>query len=456
MGSRKTAISIFLFFSFLICRGEKSGSLPEITPILSEENLLLLKTRPLANRLFATVGGLLFVEPEGNISKFDFRSGMIIDRTHLVDAIEEAVMVQNGLLALKQTGTDRWIVLDPATMRKCGGFAGSDIRKVFGVNGRYLVYRSEERLVFAAFPKGDILASFPVGSHRFLGCVFLEDAVLVMTEEKLLRFVSSTRSVQEIDLAEKPASGFLYDRGDIYYGSSSRLLIRFSLGKKKAVWKLKLGGLLIDPPLKLARHICILPLDQNAYFVNFSGTVSWWTQLDSIRQYPPVAMSENLAVFLMNGEVKFLNPRKKIVCSLKLVSRALGCAVSGGGYVYFLAAGESDGETAIARVGNRIAIDIAIESPPPRFAGQLLVFSLFPRNLIKPACKVQILDGAGNLIQEKGFAVGQNPRILWIPEKSGDYLLKAEARGGNAVRQNQLKVTIIDWNEILRNFYFRW
>jgi len=33
-----------------------------------------------------------------------------------------------------------------------------------------------------------------------------------MTEEKLLRFVSSTRRVQEVDLAEKPVSGFLYDR----------------------------------------------------------------------------------------------------------------------------------------------------------------------------------------------------------------------------------------------------
>ena len=430
--------------------------LPEITPVLGEENLLILKTRPLADRLFATVGGLLFVEPEGNISKFDFRSGMIIDRAHLLAAIEEAVMAQNGLLALKQTGTDRWIVLDPVSMRKCGEFAAGGIREVIGVNRHYLVYRSEARLVFAAFPKGDILASFPLENHKFLGCVFLEDAVLALTEEKLLQFVSSTRRLQEIDLAEKPISGFLYNRGDIYYGSSSRRLIRFSIGKKKAVWKLKLGGLLIEPPLKLARYICVLPLDQNAYFVNFSGTVSWWTQLDSIRQYAPVAMSENLVVFLMNGEVKFLNPRRKTVCALKLASRALGGVVSGGGYVYFLAPGGSGGETVISRIGNRIAIDISAESPAPRFAGQSLVFSLFPRNLIKPVCKVTLFDGSGNLILEKGFAVGQNPRILWMPEKSGNYLLKAEARGVNAVRQNQLQVTIIDWNEILRNFYFRW
>jgi len=61
---------------------------------------------------------------------------MIIDRTHLLAAIEEAVMAQNGLLALKQTGTDRWIVLDPASMRKCGEFAAGGIREVIGVNGQ--------------------------------------------------------------------------------------------------------------------------------------------------------------------------------------------------------------------------------------------------------------------------------------------------------------------------------
>jgi hypothetical protein len=453
MRSRKTGISVCLFFSFLICRGEKSGSLPEITPVLGEENLLILKTRPLADRLFATVDGFLFVEPEGSISKFDFRSGMIVDRVHLLASIEEAVMAQNGLLALKQAGIDRWIVLDPATMRTCGEFG---IRDVVGVNGRYLVYRSEGRLMFAAFPKGNVLASVPLGSHKLLGCVFLEDTVLAMTEEKLLRFSPSAGRVQEIDLAEKPVSGFLYDRGDIYYGSSSRRLIRFSLGKKKSVWKLKLGGLLSETPLKLARHICVLPLDQNAYFVNFSGAVSWWMQLDSIRQYPPVTMSENLAVFLMNGEVKFLNPRRKTVRGLKLTSRALGGGISGRGYVYFPAAGESGGETEIARVGNRIAIDISAESPAPRFSGQSLVFSLVPRNLVKPVCKAKLFDDSGKLILEKEFAAGQNLRILWIPEKSGDYLLQAEARGANAVRQNQLKVAIIDWNDILGNFFFHW
>jgi len=41
--------------------------------------------------------------------------------------------------------------------------------------------------------------------------------------------------------------------------------------------------------------------------------------------------------------------------------------------------------------------------------------------MLKPVCKVTLFDGSGNLILEKGFTVGQNPRILWIPEKSGDY-----------------------------------
>jgi len=161
----------------------------------------------------------------------------------------------------------------------------------------------------------------------------------------------------------------------------------------------------------------------------------------------------------MNGAVKFLNPRSKTVNTYKLVSRVLGEPAFGGRYVYFFVGGEAAGETRMVRVGNRFGIDITVEPQPPRFSGRSVTFSFFPRNLIRPVCAIKLFDSSGILVLEKKITGEQRPQILWIPPKSGDYLLKVEARGSSgadAIFQNELPVKIIDWNEVLRSFWFRW
>ena len=109
------------------------------------------------------------------------------------------------------------------------------------------------------------------------------------------------------------------------------------------------------------KYIFISPEDNNIYFIKKNGTLNWWGKYDSTRLMPPIAMKNNVGIFLMNNEVKFFNPKKRQEILFKLKSDLKSNPIVIGNYIYMISQKNDSDVPAIFGVLTCETLDHAVE-----------------------------------------------------------------------------------------------
>jgi hypothetical protein len=249
------------------------------------------------------------------------------------------------------------------------------------------------------------------------------------------------------------AAGEFTCRGEyIFYGSSQRQLVKYSLLKNKMVWKLKLGNSLARQPLISAGSIVVSPADNNVMQLNTNGSVRWWLALNSILQFNLVPMADHLAAFLLNQEIKFVDLRRQQETVFKINGRPAGMPLAYKHDLYFfLTAG---GMQKLQRVGNHYGIELTLAPGKTQLSGIPITFSILTNNLLKPLLHTVIRDEAGQTVLTKKFAMANRAQLVWIPSQAGVYRMVVSATALNRNEKKEISFQVFDPQKIIPEFHF--
>ena len=323
------------------------------------------------------------------------------------------------------------------------------------MDGRLLVYRDQLLRIYD-HQAGKLLHSIPV-QDDILGEVHISgDRVYIPTSGALTVFDRSDNRHTTHTLEDPAVSGFLHLDGSVYYGSESRELIRLSLSSFKPVWRFKLAMPLNFPPRMVGGKIVVTARDNNIYFFKANGTLHWWEPLGSTQELAAVPMEENVAVFLMNGKVKFFNHKTRETREYKLTTDPTGPPVYLNRHLYILTRTGTGKPMVVSRLGNLFQVQIKIEPESLKQVGKSMKIGLVPLNLIKPSLSISILNQKKESVLKKLLKGEKNLQFIWIPRQAGAYQLVVEAASEN---KDVIRVTkslqVVDLSDIISRANFR-
>lgn len=458
--------------------GGRVNIIPEVSNALLDEAVGdPLKDVAAGATVIAGDSNLVLFTPEGKIHRFNLENRMRDFLVDLAAPIEPGIIHQKDIVVLKEKNTANFIFFDLREMKVIEMQNREKINadKIIGVDTEskiigYVSGATGQRLVFMHYPTGKILAETVLETEK--GFVFYNSAAvmaddvpktIVLTDGNLFIFDQRRNSIETVKLEHKACSGFLADGGSIYYGSENRELVKFSLASRKVQWRFKLADQLKIEPRKAGPYIVITPEDHNIYFFNKRGTLYWWEKLDSTRLLPPVIMKENVAVFLWNKAIKFLDYKNKTAYSYPFDKSVSSDALHIGEYLYVLAeTGAEDPEQpgqplkAITKIGNNFGVVIRTDPQNIIPLGRSIKFNLEKFNLVKPELNVKILDTENENVFAKTIAYKDDPSFVWIPNRAMAYKLVVEI---NAENKKGLIIEhpfeVIDVEKLLSQYYYR-
>jgi hypothetical protein len=158
-------------------------------------------------------------------------------------------------------------------------------------------------------------------------------------------------------------------------------------------------------------------------------------------------MRENVAVFLLNGNLKFFNPKARKVQKFSLKTSMDSNPVYLENYLYYLSHKKNKKVQKISRIGNIYQVKVKTDPEHIKPLGQSIQFNLNPINLVNPVLEVRILDQADLVVFQKTIKHGDIMSFVWIPKAAGKYKLvleiKAENKKQMTINQN-VKITDIE------------
>lgn len=445
------------------CR-QRIKIIPEITAHISEESIHELGGKDAVAKIIKSGGKLAFITLNGEILLLDPETRVVESPYNLSMEIEPAIFHQDDFLILKQRQPNRTIIFNLADRKEEKVLKGLRIDRVIGVDRDLLIYRVQNRVVFLAYHSGKVLAKEKVKKETLLyNSAFLDDRVLVLSSLHLFTYHKKRNSLERAALKDRPASGFLLDRGSLYYGSVDRRLVKLSLKSRKTSWRFELPAILESMPQKAGPYITVTPSDNNIYFFTPKGSLHWWSPFDSPQALPAVVMGKNVAVFLMNREfrkmnnkIRFFNYKDKKVVSYQFKYQLESNPVYVNNNLYILCRDSVKGTKTLSRIGNRHDLEIEISPDEVKPPGKSVRFKLTPINLIDPEIDAKVLDRKGSTVFEKQIAKGEQPVFVWIPEKPGDYkvVLAADAENKKKLSVEQ-GFKVVDVEKIVGEYYYR-
>ncbi len=447
--------------------------IPEVSNALFDDVLGdPLKDANTTGTIIAKDSNLVVFTPEGKIHRFNLEKKMRDFFIDLTTPIESEIIHQNDFVVLKEKNSTNFIFFDLRRMKifEMPGKITADKIISMDAENEIIGYVAGPHLVFMHYSTGKILSEAVVNSDTSdSGLVFYNSAdtivddvpkTLILTSHNLFIFDKRRKTIETVKLEPKASSGFLADGGAIYYGSVNRELIKFSLASRKAQWRFKLANQLKIEPRKAGPYIVITPEDHNIYFFNKRGTLYWWEKLDSTRLLPPVVMKENVAVFLWNKSVKFLNYKNKTTFSYSFDKTVFSGALHIGEYLYILAETGNEDQglplKAITKIGNNFGVVIQTDPQNIIPLGRSIKFNLEKFNLVKPELKVKILNTEDENVFAKTIAYKDDPSFVWIPDRAMGYKLVVEINAENKkglIIEHPFKV--IDVEKLLSQYYYR-
>jgi hypothetical protein len=435
----------------LACAAPRLTPVAEISPPLIQEEVFAWSGEVAGQALFPCREGIGWVDAAGRIVTWNPEKKAAGTAWPLPFAVSDPPFRQGDFLALKSQAEDRWLVFDLAGMETRFEARNLQANRILGVNGDYLVYQDGENLVVHSRfePAGPF--RWPAVEKEFFNCHFSREHILIMSDRHLFVFRKRDGKFQQLPLPVEAAAGFLCQGEYIYYGSRQRQLVKYSWLENRLAWKLKLGQNLERQPFIAGGAIIIAPADNNVLGVNSRGSVRWWLALHSIPQFDLQPMADHFAAFLLNGEITFIDFRRRGETILKMNGRPSGAPLAYGHDLYFFLAAEA--EQKLQRVGNRYGLELAMDPERALWLGETARFSILVHNLLGPKLRVVISDARGQALLAKDFGAVERAEPVWMPPSAGEYRLQASAAAHNRDDERELSFQVFDPREIFLNLY---
>jgi len=346
-----------------------------------------------------------------------------------------------------------------------------NIHRVLGLDQEIVVYLGNNEIYIYNYRSQQSLKTLKIGKkkdYQFYNSEFSGNNLFLFSFRYLYIYDRTRDVVERIELARPAASGFLLDGDVIYYGSEQRELVKFSLKSRKTSWAFKLPEVLKVTPQKIGQYVAIIPGDNNIFFFNKNGTLYWWEKLDSARLLEPVAMKENIVVFLWDKNVKFFNYKKKQVATYPLNRRVKTNPVYIDDYIYVVTedkvgdGGEEDEgpyPAHLSKIGNHYGVEILADPKYVKPMGKSVRFNLRPINLVEPQLKIKIVKnqpGNESPVFDKIISPNDRLNFVWIPAEAVEYRLIIEVTAKNKTGLTvEETFAAVDIQEILRNHFYQ-
>jgi hypothetical protein len=291
----------------------------------------------------------------------------------------------------------------------------------------------------------------PLTETKYFNCYFYPRRILVLGQERLLIFWKETGKFEYLPLPQPAASPFFCDGEKVYYGSTRRCLVKFSLRGKRPDWELKLGKVLERRPFTFAGMVVASPADQTVLQVNRRGSILWWLALQSTMSFDLEPMSEHLAALLLNHEIKFIDPKRRQVTVFKGQGLPASRPLAFRNDLYFMAQDEK--AYRLQRVGNQYGVLIHLEPARARWVERSVRFTLQPCNLLDPSLACEILDAAGRPVFSKSVKSAEPVSLAWVPLLAGKYTIRVQAKALNRDEESEAPLEILDPRQVVPAFY---
>ena len=425
--------------------------IPEISPPLIQEEVFAWTGQAAGYALFPCAEGVGWVDASGQIVTWNAEKKVAGKVFHLPFAVSDPPFRQGDFLVLKSQADDQVLVFDLARMEISFALRDLQAKQILAVDGNCLVYLDGENLVVYSWRNPAGIFRWPTAEKKFFNCHFFPDRILIMSSRQLFVFWKLNGKFQLLPLPLEAAAEFLCRGEYIFYGSNQRQLVKYSLRKNKLVWKLKLGQNLERRPFVSKSGIVVSPADNNVMKLNGHGSVRWWLALDSILQFNLVPMADHLAAFLLNHEIKFIDPRRQRVTVFKINGRPAGMPLAYNHDLYFFLT--DAGETQkLQRVGNQYGIEVTLAPDKTQLLGVPITFSILTSNLLKPRLHSVIRDEAGQTVLTKDFEMADRALLVWIPTKAGIYRMQVSAAALNRNEEKEISFQVFDPQKIIPEF----
>ena len=446
---------VFLFVFLTViggCGKPRLTLIPEISPPLIQEEVFAWTGQAAGYVLFPCAEGIGWVDASGQIVTWNAEKKVAGKVFRLPFAVSDPPFRQGDFLVLKSQADDQLLVFDLARMKMSFALRDLKVTQILAVDGDCLVYLDGENLVIYSWQNPAGIFRWPTAEKKFFNCHFFPDRILIMNRRQLFTFWKANGEFQVLPLPLEAAAEFLCQGEYIFYGSSQRQLVKYSLRENKVVWKLKLGQNLERQPCISSRTIVVSPADNNVMQVNSHGSVRWWLALNSILQFNLVPMADHLAAFLMNQEIKFINLRRQQVTVFKINGRPAGMPLAYNHDLYFFL---TDGKMQkLQRVGNQYGIEVTLAPDKTQLLGIPITFSILTSNLLKPRLHSVIRDEAGQTVLIKNFEMANPASLVWIPVKAGIYRMQVSAAALNRNEEREISFQVFDPQKIIPEFHF--
>ncbi len=448
------AQSILLLAIFALsaaCSRTRPVLIPEISPPLAQEEVCTWTGAPAWDFLFPCVNGVGWIDAAGKIVVCDVETKKITEVYAVPFVVTVPPFLQGDLLVLQDKASDRLLIYDLAERSLKFDASGLGARQVLGVDADCLVYHDSGQLSVNFWKRSGAVFRSEEKAERFFNCFFSPERILILTPERLRTFRKKSGRFESEPLPQPAVSPFLFFAEHLYYGAGERFLVKYSLEKKKLIWKLKLGQALLRQPLAFAGTIVASPEDRNLLQVNRRGSILWWQGLGSALSFDLLPMNENLAAVLLNRKIKFVDPRRRQVTPFPGAARLLGPPLAWRGDLYFMACEE--GTCRLLRLGNRYGVEIELEPAPVRWAGSSLRFFVSTQNLVEPSWECVILDAQGEAVFSRSMKGEGKTPLVWVPPQAGTYIIRVRARGLNRDVQKEMSLQVLDARQVVPRFY---
>lgn len=455
---------IILYCLVIFSCSHHLNKVPEVSPHIGQENIYSSPTERITLNIFAAKPYLIYFTKQGQVIQFDPRTRSKKEVFSFGSSISSRIVSSHPYILFQTGKTKSFIVFNLKTMKIVHRFSAPKIRRILTLDGQFLYYYQKKRLVVHDYVSGKTVASRTI-RQKIHHCSFGHDNVYILSTKRLYIYSRKNRTFNDYKLNINASSPFLLTENDIYFGSTNRQLVRFSLASKKIKWKFKLTQILTEKPILMGNSIVVTPEDHTICSFTPRGTLTWWTHLGDRRIVSPLVMKENIALFLAprsRPKVVYVNIRKKSKITATCNTSLSGKPAVLGEFIYFFTGpavsadpSSPSGSIQLNRMGNIYRTEVESKPEKMKSIGKTIRFELKPVNLIRPDHHISILDSQKQTVLDKKITWTEKSRFVWIPQKAGTYdlIVKSDARNISGLRFEE-KIEIIDSQKLLNDHYF--
>lgn len=239
---------------------------PRSFPPIAQENLYSSQFEKITEKLFAVNPYLIYFTRQGQVIQFDPRTRAKKEIFSLGNAISSIIFSQPPYILLQNKKDKSFIVFNLKTMGIIHRFHNPPFRQIIGMDDQFIYHFRNKKLSVFNYHSGSTIKERSI-RQKIQHCEIRQNIVYILSTRRLYIYDKSARVFKDFPLNINASSPFLLEKDSIYFGSTNRQLVRFSLKTKTIKWKFKLTQLLTEKPLLMDRYIVVTPEDHTiCYF----------------------------------------------------------------------------------------------------------------------------------------------------------------------------------------------